>query len=379
MEEEKDVKLNEDTTAFTDLMSRSERKEWERVKQEEINGQLDSSKDNKTEAIDEIKESKKDRKKRLKEDNKRKHEGIDSNEKKIIDEIIKNEEPLKLIDNKDEMIEVDAKTNELKVGEISQTQSIPVIAEKMKEPIFDDVDINDNDSEFNPIPLLGIGLILSLIYFIYLVFVSDYNINTFLIINGSILLVTILFFCITTLVSKKNVKIFAIINLVLIICFISFNVLSIFNWNWFDKTEPKKTISKNSNDNKKDDDEKVIETSYLCSNKENSIEVTIKEKNGYITYIKRIELYENNSIAEEMKSYFENKPGFTATLSDETLLTEYNFDMFDINQYKIMIKSFNDAFTLETDFSYISNDKIVYTKYKEVELEGFTCIKKEVN
>lgn len=382
MEEEKDVKLNEDTAAFTDLMSRSERREWERARQEEINKQLDDEKESIVEVIKDVsedkKESKKDKKRRQKEENKNKNSN--ESENKIVDEIIKDEEPIKLIDEIDDDSELEAKTNELNVGELSKTQSIPIITDEMKESLFYDMDnLKENNKSFNPIPLLGIGLIVSFIYFIYLVFVSDCNINSFLIINGSILLLTILIFCITTLVNKKAMKVFTIINLILIICFIGFNILSIFNWHWFDNTDKEKIVD-NSNNNKDNNPiDNAVETSYLCSNKENSIEVNIKEKNGYITHLKRIEVYENKSIAEEMKSYFEDTLGFSATLSEETLLTEYNFDALDINQYKIMIKTFNDAFTIETDFSYITNDKIGYVKYKEVELAEFTCIKKEAN
>lgn len=353
----------ENTDSFVDLMSRSERKEWERNKKHNI--EKDNTIDNNTinengNEKDEKKESRKDKKKPVKD----KKIELNDHVKVEADNIIKDNEPLKPIEEDEN--EIETRTADLSVGELGKTQILDI-----KEEMFEDEDISKQS--LSPIPFLTLFIIGSFAYLIYIILKSSYNDSIFLFINCGILLFIIIVFGITTICSKKYIKWFTIVNIIMFICFILFNILSILNWNWFEDSK------KNANDNEKNAsnvEKKMVINNYSCTTAENRIQVNLTETNGYVTNLQRIEIFENESIAIEMKTYFENTDGFMATLNEETLTTEYNFNILDTNQYKIMTKAYNDSFTLETDFSYIENDKIIYSKYKEVELVDFICTKK---
>ena len=49
------------------------------------------------------------------------------------------------------------------------------------------------------------------------------------------------------------------------------------------------------------------------------------------------------------------------------------FNILNINQYKMAVENHNSYHRLETDFSYIENNRINYTKYINVEGQNLTC------
>lgn len=322
MKDKKKKKLY-DENSFTDLMSRSERKKLEREKNNE-NTLEDQSK---------------------------------------IDSIIKDNEPLTPIVQ--DITDDEHKTSELLIGELSNSKIINSL---------EDIDEEEKISNpLSPIPFLFIFVIGCFLYFIYLIIFSDYNNNLFLYINSGFLLLIIIFFGITNICNKKYIKIFTAINIILFFSYIVFNILSIINWSWYQKED---NINSKNNDNISDTKKEDIVNTYICTNNENSIQVNITTNNEYIINLQKNQIFENESIASEMKTYFEDKNGFAAVLNKNSLITEYNFNIIDINEYKLMIKNYNDTFTIDTDFSYITDNKILFSKYKEIELKDFKCTKK---
>ena len=376
MDEEKNI-IEEETEAFTDLMTRSERKEWERTKQLEIDEQMKQELEEKIEITSDNKpESNRAKRKKLREERIRKNKELRNKEaltnNNEVEEIINDTKPLISIEEVTVAEETEEKQEDLVVGDVTKSQ---IFTEETLLNIEEEKDlVNDEPNKFNPIFPLGISTILLFLYLAYIIFNSNYTENLFLIINGISLFLILFIFGITVLCNRKLMKVFAIINTIFIISFIIFNVVSINNWNWYDKKE-KKTFEDVIE--KQPEKEVVIKKEYSCSTTDNTIEVTINIKNDIISELRRIEVFENESIAEEMKSYFEDTNGFKATLSEKTLMTEYDFSILDINQYKLMIKEYNDAFREPTDFSYIEKNQINYEKYIEIELNGFVCMKKE--
>lgn len=210
---------------------------------------------------------------------------------------------------------------------------------------------------------------------------TDFNHNAFLIVNSIIIIFFTFCFGITTLCNKKHVKVFAIFDLLIILGFIIFNGISMTNYeNIYNKieTEPVQKEEKPEEEIKIDnkDEEKII-NEYSCINEEKTISVSIKEENGYILYLKKEEILKNNSLALANETFYKDIEHITTNVEDKTLTIEFDFNNLDINKYKEAIQKYNDNYRLDSDFSYIENDKVNYEKYTTLELNNLTCTKLE--
>lgn len=322
----------EETGAFLDLMSKKERKRW-KDEQSRIKGTNNTEQNSSESAPQPTNENE-----------------LENQTNQQVQEIVNDEE------------------------KIEQTKSIQIN--------------NDNDSNeyieektFNPVVPLGIALMGMIIFFIYLMFFTDFNHNTFLIVNSIIIIFFTFCFGITTLCNKKHVKVFAIFDLLIILGFIIFNGISITNYeNIYNKVETE-PVQKEENpkeeikiDNK--EEEKII-NEYSCINEEKTISVSIKEENGYILYLKKEEILKNNSLALANETFYKDIEHITTNVEDKTLTIEFDFNNLDINKYKESIQKYNDNYRLDSDFSYIENDKVNYEKYTTLELNDLTCTKLE--
>ena len=182
------------TSSFTDLMSRSERRN--RLKQKQLNNDnLDFIEENNNdieEMIDERKKSTKD----------------------LTLQLEKARNEYKNIENKED--------------DISKTQ----ILELTRQMKFN---LNDNIKEerkkgYNYITFIGIFILIALAYFIYsLLFTNQLDNEMFLLINCGIILLMFLLFGITLLTTKRNNKFLAILNFLILLGYIAFNILNFFN------------------------------------------------------------------------------------------------------------------------------------------------------
>ena len=181
------------TSSFTDLMSRSERRN--RLRQKELNSEIEFTKTNNNdieEMIDERKKSTKD----------------------LTTQLEKARNEYKNIENKED--------------DISKTQ----ILELTRQMKFN---LNDNIKEerkkgYNYITFIGIFILIALAYFIYsLLFTNQQDNEMFLLINCGIILLMFLLFGITLLTTKRNNKFLAILNFLILLVYIAFNSLNFFN------------------------------------------------------------------------------------------------------------------------------------------------------
>lgn len=181
------------TSSFTDLMSRSERRN--RLRQKELNSEIEFTKTNNNdieEMIDERKKSTKD----------------------LTTQLEKARNEYKNIENKED--------------DISKTQ----ILELTRQMKFN---LNDNIKEerkkgYNYITFIGIFILIALAYFIYsLLFTNQLDNEMFLLINCGIILLMFLLFGITLLTTKRNNKFLAILNFLILLVYIAFNILNFFN------------------------------------------------------------------------------------------------------------------------------------------------------
>ena len=181
------------TSSFTDLMSRSERRN--RLRQKELNSEIEFTKTNNNdieEMIDERKKSTKD----------------------LTTQLEKARNEYKNIENKED--------------DISKTQ----ILELTRQMKFN---LNDNIKEerkkgYNYITFIGIFILIALAYFIYsLLFTNQLDNEMFLLINCGIILLMFLLFGITLLTTKRNNKFLAILNFLILLVYIAFNSLNFFN------------------------------------------------------------------------------------------------------------------------------------------------------
>lgn len=202
-----DIKDNDmdKTASFTDLMSRSEKLEHKRLKEEE-----------KTRELKEILMNEDDKKKLMKEERKRK-----KNEKKNAKEVFK-------LEQKDEKT-INKNIDEINNNELSKTQRLMDMTNEIKLSM-----INNTSNNINNNKILGIGgiivndilIIISLVYYIYsILFTNIQNNQVYLLIGGIIILAMIIFFCISIIANKTLSKIFTILNYFIFICYIFFNLI----------------------------------------------------------------------------------------------------------------------------------------------------------
>ena len=191
-----DIKENDldNTSSFVDLMTRSERKKRAIKKQKELKEILFEEEKNK------VKNEKKD-KKRKEQLNKIAKSGIDDKPK------VKLENTTKLKNLKNE------------------------VTTSMYDNLEDNINNTNTDSKYGigNIMVIGIFIIASLIYYIYsILFTNLQTDDTYLLIEGLIILAMITFFCISIICGKILYRILSILNYLIFIGFIIFNLLLIF-------------------------------------------------------------------------------------------------------------------------------------------------------
>ena len=356
----------EETGAFLDLMSKKERKRWEkeqsRLKSEEINStEIKNNEIQENKTIEMSSNIQEDIKVELEEKTKDLTETTTNDLQPIASTITQEEYELEL--------EKTRKLTEL-------TQELTIEKQALESAINE-----EKETSFNPVIPLGITLIVLFSFYIYIVIGTSYTDKTFITINSIILLVLFFAFGLTALCNKKHVKLFAIFDLLIILGIIIFNGISITNYeNIYNKVEEKTP----TNNEEIVDDKPIIEqkdettiNEYNCSNEDNTITIELKEEKNYITYIKKTETLNDNDTAVKTSSYYNDITGINVNVEENIITIEFDFQLLDIDQYKTALSNLNEAYRLESDFSYIENNKINFEKYNNSELNNLTCIKKE--
>lgn len=187
----------EETTTFTDLMSRREKRK--RKKEEVLDDIEDMVKEKRRNTMDLTKEVEK-----VKEIKKEKNES----KKDIVKEKKKQEKTS----------DIEEKLNNTQILELTR---------KMKFN-FDDVKDENTESKKNGVTLLNLIGIVNLIcigYYIYLLAFTSYQDNeSNYMIAGGFIISLVFFFGLSLVSSKKLRKVFNIINILAIILFIAFNI-----------------------------------------------------------------------------------------------------------------------------------------------------------
>lgn len=367
----------EETGVFLDAMSKRERKKWEKEQAKLKLEQALNVKDNKKEAKEISSESDLKDEEIIKQQDFKEEDRLESEleeTEKVNDEEV---EPIGVTISSEELEQELEKTREI----MSITQELPTKI-KTRSQKYDLLDEEDNDlvkKSFNPVPLIGFSLFIAIAGFIYLVLFSNYDNDLFLYINAGIVVLFTLFFSLTTLSNQKNVKIFAIFDLLIILALVIFDGVSIVNYdNIYNKVEIKNE-SKNDNtiknESKPESEEKII-NEYNCINSDNTITILITEENNYITYLEKSEIIEDKDILNKLKEIYENKAGISSTIKGNQLITKFEFTKLDFETYQEVIEKHNGYYRLDSQFDYIENGKINYTKYVNSELGNFTCTKK---
>lgn len=356
----------DETGAFLDLMSKREKKRWEkeqkRIKEEEeqnLNNVQEKVENNfETETIVEV----------------------TNDEQKP--EVYSNEENLNnnvSIEESKEEEKIDTKTD---VNELEKTQKILEVTTEINTISANDDDENDLDEDdttggFNPVIPIGISLIFIYAFFIYIAIATDFVHEVFLTVNIAILSVLTLFFGLTTLSNKKHINVFAIFDLIIILSFILFNGISLISYD--DMYKEKEEIEKKPTEEKTDkpviekEPETIEKHIYNCENESSSINIIYNTENNYITYIKRSEILSDEELVEEISEYYKDINGINVQTDVKEITIEFDFNKLDINQYKIAVTKHNDSYRLESDFSYIEDNKILADEYKNLELKNLTC------
>lgn len=208
----KDDELDK-TGSFTDLMSRTEKKEHERMKEEE-----------KTRELKEILMNDDD-KKEIKQANKRKlqkKKRIAKEEKRLEKEAIKD-------------INKELKDNTLDEDKdlinLGKTQKFLDLTNEIKLSMLNNVNDNIKDTRqkkfgIGNIIITDILIIISLAYYIYsILFTNIQTSQLYLLIGGLIILCMIMFFCISIISNRTVSKLFSILNYLIFIGYVLFNLI----------------------------------------------------------------------------------------------------------------------------------------------------------
>lgn len=360
----------DETGAFLDLMSKREKKRWEkeqkRIKEEENN--LNKVQ----EPVENINET---------EPNMEVANNETTVENYNTDQSINSNVPI--VEDKEEEEKVEEKVDiKNQVNELEKTQKILEVTTEINTVSIDneddsDLDEDDTSGGFNPVIPIGISLIFIYAFFIYIAIATDFVHELFLIINIIILSVLTLFFGLTTLSNKKHVNIFAILDLIIILSFILFNGISLISYDdmYKDKKDENKVITEEKEEKPivEKEPEQIEKHIYNCENESSSINIIYNTENKHITYIKRNEVLSDEELVEEISEYYKNINGITVQTDGKEITIEFDFNKLDINQYKIAVTKHNDSYRLETDFSYIKDNKIMADEYKNLELKNLTC------
>ena len=191
------------TASFTDLMSRSEKKKRERIKEEE-----------KTRELKEILMNDDDNKNKKQKKKKELDETLKINKEKIKEEQeIKKENEIKNLEN------------------LSKTQRFLDLTTEIKTSMLNNVDDNlDLPSKkkfgIGNILIMDLFIILSLAYYIYSILFTDIQNNQlYLLIGGIFIISMITIFCISIISNRILYKIFSILNYLIFISYIAFNLI----------------------------------------------------------------------------------------------------------------------------------------------------------
>lgn len=208
----KDDELDK-TGSFTDLMSRTEKKEHERMKEEE-----------KTRELKEILMNDDD-KKEIKQANKRKlqkKKRIAKEEQRLEKEAIKD-------------INKELKDNTLDEDKdlinLGKTQKFLDLTNEIKLSMLNNVNDNIKDTQqkkfgIGNIIITDILIIISLAYYIYsILFTNIQTSQLYLLIGGLIILCMIMFFCISIISNRTVSKLFSILNYLIFIGYVLFNLI----------------------------------------------------------------------------------------------------------------------------------------------------------
>lgn len=348
----------EKTSDFLDLMSRSERKAWERAQKEK---EVDSAKEEEKSKETNNKSSRQEKYK-LNQDT------------QDVKKILKDEKPLEPI--KEEHMEntqsiKSVEEEELQVGELGKTQHFlnltseisAVLEENVGEKIFEE---KKKPSKFNPITWIGLLIILCFGFFIYLVIRSGYDEELLLLIDSGFLLGIIFFFGISIVSNRKWTTIFSIFNFLVILAYVGTNIFLLYDF-------------ENDSSKEKVDEEPIVEEikeySLSCSSDAISFEIEAIDNN--ITKIEKTQTFTNDEELEEIAKIFEEQEGIEVQTEDKTLTILFDFEILDVNQYKIVMREYLEYYRNTSDFTYVEEDKLLYDIYKESELTDFECTEKE--
>lgn len=193
------------TASFTDLMSRSEKKERERIKEEE-----------KTRELTEI----------LMIDAVKRKNNVKQKKKKELDETHKiNKEKIK----KEQSIR---KENEIKnLENLTKTQRFLDLTTDIKTTMLNNVDDNldmpiKKKFGIGNILIMDLLIIISLTYYIYSILFTNIQSNQlYLLIGGIFILSMITIFCISIISNRLLYKIFSLLNYLIFIGYIAFNLI----------------------------------------------------------------------------------------------------------------------------------------------------------
>lgn len=341
------------TSDFLDLMSRSERKAWERSQKEKATGEKKS----------EEKSEKTSRQEKYKL----------NQEEKEVKTILKDKKPLEPI--KEEQMEntqsiKSVEEEELEVGELGKTQHFlnmtseitSILSENVEENLFEE---KKKPSKFNPITWIGLLIILCFGFFTYLVISSGYDEELLLLIDSGFLLGIIFFFGISIVSNRKWMKVFSVFNFLVILAYAGTNAFLLYDFETNKKEKEEPTPVK----------EETKEYSLNCSS--DTISFDIQSKDNNIIRIEKKETFTTDEELNEITKIFENQEGIETKLEDKNLTVIFDFEKLDVNQYKVVMRNYLEYYRSSSDFTYVEEDKLLYDIFKESELQDFKCTEKE--
>lgn len=329
------------TSDFLALMTRSERKAWERAQQEE-----------KDKVVVEALNSKEDApKEQTAKSRFTKHQ-----DQAVPEEQLQNVHP-----------------EEIQIGEIGKTQQFleltseiaTTIVNNTQENLFDeeDNDFKKPKKHFNPITWIGLIIVGCFGYFLYIVLSSGYDQDIILLVDSAFLLGMVFLFSISILCNRTAMKVFSVLNLLIALGFIGTNIYLLTDW----EKNQKENIASIP-------EEKVLKETYECSLDNEYL--LFKREDNYITYIEKSFPFTDEENLEQLKEIFKEQDGLTIKEEENQLLVSFDFSKLDINQYKVMIRSYLELYRESSDFAYVEDNKIIYTRYLD-SIKDYTCIKKE--
>ena len=357
------------TSDFLALMTRSERKAWERAQQNEKDKVV----------VEALSQTDKEPKETPTKETKKRKSRSDKHKQKeeIVVEQISQEEPSTSLEETSPIEKVDPEN--LQVGEMTRT--IPLLdltaelantlSTNASENLFSEPpkEVEENvpvtKKSFNPITWVGLAIIGCFGYFIYLVIRSGYEENFLLFIDSTFLFGMVLFFGISILCNRKWMKIYSCVNMFLLLAFVGTNIFYLYDWNTNRKEKEPEVLEEKKKD---------IIKHYQCTS--SNIQLSIDTKNGNITTIHRTETFTDEKELETVQKFFPETEGLTVEVKEKDLLLTFQFDQLDINQYKVMTRSYLEYHRETSDFEYIVEDQLLYSLYQK-ELKGYTCQEKE--